>query len=280
MESDGERRLENRRRRARVELAGCVGRSRLRHGRRQHRRRRRVAQTRAVVYRAVIRRPDVGPRHRHLLGSAPVGGVRRRFQDWEDPLGAERPHRRAHRAQAPEEQLRVGNAAHRRRTGLRVLRKRRPVCFRHERRAGMVEADGSIQSAQRLVVCRVAGAARRSRLHRQRQRRPVVHRRVRQADGRGNLEDQPRRRQQLDDALHLGERAEDRDRHVGVAESALVRSERQVAVDADRDELHSDSNAARRRRVIVHQLGLSGRSAPAGLRDPSRRLGGHLARKE
>ena len=58
--------------------------------------------------------------------------------------------RRAGRAEAPEEQLRVGDAGDRRRARVRVLRQRRPVRVRHERQACLVEADGAVQDAHRL----------------------------------------------------------------------------------------------------------------------------------
>ena len=45
-------------------------------------------------------------------------------------------------AGAPEELVRLGNAGHRRRARLRVPRLRRAVRVRHERQAGLVEADG------------------------------------------------------------------------------------------------------------------------------------------
>ena len=94
------------------------------------------------------------------------------------------------RVETPEEQLRVGNARDRRRARVRVLRQRRPVRVRHERQARVVEADGAVQGAQRMGPGLVARRPQGSRLHRQRQRRSVVHRRLRRADRRGDLESQ------------------------------------------------------------------------------------------
>ena len=90
-------------------------------------------------------------------------------------------------AAAHEEQLCLRDAGDRRRAGICLFRVRRPVRVRHERQAAVVQADGSPQDAHRPGQRRLARAGRRSRLHRQRQRRAVVHRRLRHRDRRGGV---------------------------------------------------------------------------------------------
>ena len=89
--ADRERRLEDRRARARVELADRVGRSRLRHRRRQDGGRRRSAPAGAFLRRTLGRRADVGPRHRLVHRRAPLGPVRHRLQDRQGPLAEHGP---------------------------------------------------------------------------------------------------------------------------------------------------------------------------------------------
>ena len=127
-------------------------------------------------------------------GAAPLDGLRHRLQDRQGALGARGGSARAAAGQAPEEQLRLG-----------------------DRRSPTASASTSTSATLGLFAFDLNGkplwskpigpfktrnnwgtgaspvAPRRSRLHRQRQRRAVVPRRLRQADRRGGVARQPRR---------------------------------------------------------------------------------------
>ena len=72
---------------------------------------------------------------------------------------------------------------------------------------------GPFKVRQRLGARLVARRPQGSRLHRQRQRRSVVHRRLRRAHRRRSVEGESRRGQQLDDAGGVGEQGAHGDRH-------------------------------------------------------------------
>ena len=97
------------------------------------------------------------------------------------------------------------------------------------------------------------------------------------SDGRGAVARQARGGRELGDAVRLGERAAHRDRHRGSEQGSLVRSGRQAAVGALGHDGERRADAVRQARAGVHQLGLPGRVAAAGVRHPSRRVGRHLA---
>ena len=203
--------------------------------------------------------------------AAPVDGARRRFRDRQGALVEGSAQRRARRAEASQEQLRVGDAGHRRRARLRLLRQRRPLRVRHEGHAGLVEAARPVQDAQRLGHRRVARAPPRSDLHRQRQRRPVVPGGVRQADGRRGLARESRGGHQLGDAVRVGARRPRGDRHVRLRQGALLRPDGQAAVGVQGDVEHQHPDAVRAPRPAVHLLRLRRRPAAPGVRDPARR---------
>ena len=168
VERDPERRLEDRRARARVELADRVGRSHLRDGRRQHQGHEEPLKPVPNYTSRSLGGPMTGrdidssaDPHRWVVYDIDFKTGRMRWEARSDG--------RARRAHTSEEQLRVGNACHRWRARLRVLRQRGPVRLRHEREAALVEADGAVQGAYGLGLGGVAGRPQRPRLHRQRQ---------------------------------------------------------------------------------------------------------------
>ena len=71
--------------------------------------------------------------------------------------------------------------------------------------------------------------------------------------------------------------AADRDRHRRHRQGALLRSRRQAALGAHGHVVDRHPDAVRRRRAALRRLGLPGRPAAAGLRDPPGRVGRHLA---
>ena len=113
---------------------------------------------RSAQARAVLRRRTAG-----VHGAAPVDGLRRRLRDRQGAVVEGSAQRRAAAAEAPQEQLRVGDAGHRRRARLLLLRQRRPVRVRHEGHAGLVETARPVQDAQRVGHGRIARAPPRSR---------------------------------------------------------------------------------------------------------------------
>ena len=152
LERDRERRLEDRRSRHGLELAGRLGRSHLHHvgdQRRQGSRAgARVSTTRATsTARRKRRRP-------------PLDGLRHRLQDRQDPLEARAARRRAADPAAHQEQLRVGDGGHRRRARLRVLRQHRSA--RRARHEGQGRLDEGARRVQRTAGVRDRPLARRS----------------------------------------------------------------------------------------------------------------------
>ena len=117
LERDRERRLEDRHPGPRLELADRLGRSHLPdvgNQRRQGSRRR----SRASTIRATTTATGGG--------RSALDGLRRRLQDRQGPLGARAAQGAPPLLRAHQEQLRVGNAGHRRRARLRLLRQHRP----------------------------------------------------------------------------------------------------------------------------------------------------------
>ena len=211
-------------------------------------------------------------------GRTPLDDLRRRLPDGQDPLGARARARRAEGPAAHQEQLRVGNAGHRRRTDLRLLRQHRPADGARSQRPSCLDAGARrLRRTAGLRHRRLSGRARRSRHRRPRQRDRIVHGRLRQADRQGALARQARRGRELGDAVHLGERPADRDRDVGPAQGAFVRPERQRAVGAFRHDRQRHADAVREPRADLHQLGVPGRIAAARLRHPSRGVRRYLA---
>ena len=154
----------------------------------------------------------------------------------------------------------------------------RAVRLRHGRQAGLVEADGRAEDAHGLGLGRLARPPRRPPLHRQRQRRAIVHRGVRRAHRQRAVAHRSRgRRLELVDAVRVAERPAHRDRHDRQQEGAVVRHQRQAALGADRHDVDSRRHAVRQPRPAVRQLRLLSRPAAADVRDPAGRHRRHLA---
>ena len=175
---------------------------------------------------------------------------------------------RAGRAEAPQEQLRVGDAGHRRRARLLLLRQRRPVRVRHEGQAGLVEAARTVQDALRVGHRRLARPPPRSPLHRQRQRRAVVPGGLRQADRRRGLAREPRRGQQLGDAVRLGARRPRTRSSLGHRQGALVRSDGKLLWELKGMSSISIPTPFERHGLLFISSGYVGDAAAAGVRDP------------
>ena len=119
LERDRERRVEDRHPRPRLELAGRLGRSRLRHDRDQQRAEDGAGQGPVRSGRRSRQNP--------AARRASLDGLRHRLQDRARFAGQRELHSApAADGEASEEQLRVGDAGHRRRARLRVLRQHRP----------------------------------------------------------------------------------------------------------------------------------------------------------
>ena len=122
----------------------------------------------------------------------PLHGLRLRRQQRQAEMGARSAQGRAVRRTPSQEHVRVGNAGHRWRAALRLLRQRRPVRVFARRQAAV---DGEVRSAadvSRLRHRRLAGRPRRPRLRRPRQRRQVVRRGRRCEDRQAALEGRAR----------------------------------------------------------------------------------------
>ena len=233
----------------------------------------------ADVSRAIARRADERRGHHAGDRRVPLDAVRRRFPDRPHPLGADDQRGRARPAGAPEELVRVRDAGHRRRARVRVPRLRRALRVRHDGTAGVVEAHGRAEDAHRLGHGGLAGPPRRPPLHRQRQRRPVVHRRLRCAHRRRTVAHGTAGRSvELVFAVRLADRPADRDRDDGDEEGAFVRHQRRAAVGARGHDLDSCGDADCEPRPALRQLGLFSGHAASDLRDPAGRPGRHLAR--
>ena len=85
-------------------------------------------------------------------------------------MGEDGSSRRAANAHPSQEQLRRGDARDRRRAGLRLVRQCGGVRLHARRRGGVVQTARAAQDALRLGHRGVAGLARRTLVHRQRQR--------------------------------------------------------------------------------------------------------------
>ena len=169
--------------------------------------------------------------------------------------------------QTHQEQLRVGNAGHRWRTGVRLLRQHRAGRGAGpEWQARLDQGHRSIRRSSRVRHGRLAGPLQGPPIRGQRQQHPIVHRGVRQADGRRALEGQTRGGRELVDAVRLGERGAHRDRDNGHGQGPLLRPRRQAAVGAQGHDREHRSDTVRERRTGLHQFGLPGRSGPSGLR--------------
>ena len=200
----------------------------------------------------------------------PLDGLRPRPCERPGALGARGARIAAAHRPARQEHLRVGDAGHRRRARLRLLRRHRAVRLRHGRQPGLVEGDGAAGVPPRLGRRRVARAARRPALHRERQRQPVVPGGLRQAHRRGGAARGPRRGQQLGHAVHLGEQRPHRDRHRRQRQGALLRPRRRAAVGAHRHDVDHVADALRQARAAVRQLRLPGGRRAPGVRHPAR----------
>ena len=138
---------------------------------------------------------------------APLDRVRHRLQDRQGPLGARSPAGRPAAVEASEEQLRLGDAGHRRRARLRLLRQRRPVRLRHGRQAVWSKPMDAVQDAHRLghaaspVVHKDASTS--STTTTSSRSSPPSTRGPARRSGAADRDE----RQQLDDAVRLGERA-------------------------------------------------------------------------
>ena len=204
----------------------------------------RDAESRAVVSRAIARRADERRGHHAGDRRVPLDAVRRRRPDGPHPLGAGDQGSRARPGRAPEELVRVRDAGHRRRARVRVPRLRRALRLRHDGTASLGEAHGRAEDAHRLGHGGLAGPPRRPPLHRQRQRRPVVHRRLRCADRRRTVaHGTPGRSVELVFAVHLADRPADRGRDDGDQEGAFVRHQRRAAVGVRGHDLDSCGDA-------------------------------------
>ena len=143
-----EHRLEDRRAGPIVELAGRLGRSRLRDHGDQRRRGGNAVAGRGLRLTLQRRDDDASAisrsRRRRTAGCCTTSISRPGKIRWERAGGE----RRAVAAAAHEEQLCHGDAGDRRRARVCVLRVRRPVRVRHERQAAVVQADGAPQDAR------------------------------------------------------------------------------------------------------------------------------------
>ena len=213
LEHDGERRLEDADRRARLVVAGRLERPDLPDHRRQRRGGRgtphgallplRLARD---IRRRPVPRPRAGRLARALHQPAPLGGRGHRLRERRRPLDDRGAHGGARLRPAPQEHLRVVDAGDRRRAGLRLLRERRGLCAGPRRAAPVAEALRPGGDSPRLGARRLAGAARGHALHRQRQRRLLVPGGPRHGDRRRALARRPRRGHQLGHPLRLAER--------------------------------------------------------------------------
>ena len=168
--ADRERRLDAIDPGDRLELAGRLGRPRLRHDRRQHR-------AAGAAQARLLSRRLAG-----VASAASMDGLRHRLPHRRGAMGEGSQQRAAGQGQASEEQLCLGDRGHRRRARLLLLRQRRALRLRLLGQAGVVETDRSVQDAEQLGHGRIAGAPSRPHLHRQRQRRAVVPGGLRHAD--------------------------------------------------------------------------------------------------
>ena len=270
LERDRERRLEDRRPGAELEFAGRLGGHHLRHL--GHQRRRRARPHPRPV------RPGGRQRGDPVVRGPSLGGLQHRLPHRRRPVGARAAPRRARDRQAHQEQLRVGDPGHRRAPRLRLLRdggRRRRA--EHERRDGLVHRAGRVRDHRGVRLGRVAHAARRPALHRERQRDELVHGRPRQGHrGRGVAGRAARARPELGDPVRLGARAADRDRDRGHAGRPFVRPRRQPAVGDPRHVGADGADAVLAARAALHRLGLSGRRPAAGVRGEAGRVGRHL----
>ena len=117
----------------------------------------------------------------------PLHGLRVRRGHRQAALGARGAQGRAVRRPPSQEHLRLGDAGHRRRAPLRLLRQRRPVRLLARRQAAVEHAVRSAADVSRLRHGLVAGRPRRARLRAARQRRQVVRGGRRRQDRQGRL---------------------------------------------------------------------------------------------
>jgi hypothetical protein len=142
-------------------LAGRVGRSDLPdHGRRS--RPDRAAEEGTLLRGRPPRAAEVGARV-----EGPLPGP----EDRQAALGPDRPPRLAADRPPPEEQLRLRDAYHRWRAGVRAVRQPRPLLLRHGRPPALAEAAGAAPDEVGMGDRRLAGAAQGPRLHRAGRRR-------------------------------------------------------------------------------------------------------------
>ena len=114
--------------------------------------------------------------------------------------------------------------------------------------------------AQRLGHGVVAGAAWRPGVHRERPRRPVVHRRVRCRNRTAGVARESRRGDELVDAVRVGACRANGDRDGRHRSGPLIRSRRPRAVVAHRHVEHHHSDAVRARRALYLSSGYIGDS--------------------
>ena len=103
---------------------------------------------------------------------------------------------------------------------------------------------GPFPHARRLGYRRFTCPPQGPPLHRLRQRREVVHGRLRCQDRRGGLARGPRREEQLGHAACLGARRDDGDRDQRLGAHPVLRCRREVAVGTGRGELDCHPDAA------------------------------------
>ena len=131
--------------------------------------RRRALGRRGHAARAGPRQRDAGRVRRDQ-----IHGLRARRGDRQDQVGAGSAQGQAVRRPASQEHLRVGNAVHRRRAALRLVRpERRPLLLHARRQAAVEEALAAAAHLPRLRHRLVADGSRRARLSAARQRRPI-----------------------------------------------------------------------------------------------------------
>ena len=263
MERYRERSLEDASTRDGLGIARGLGRSRLPDQRGQRRR------GRSGQEGAVFRRQPAG----NLFRPAPLVRDRSGFQHRQDRVGNRAATRRPSDSEASKELLRVRDARHGRRAGLRPLRLPGDLVPRHGWQ-GLVEARlEALQGSQRLGNVGVASPPRGSALPGQRQRR-ALHADLRgQAQRQDHLGSRARRRQQLVHSVRLAERSANRDRDHRHRQGSLLRSGRQAVVGTGRNVLDRDSHALRRPRHALRRLGIRGRPEAPGIRDPARSRG-------
>ena len=207
---------------------------------------------------------------------------RARRADRQGRVGAGSASRQAVRRTPSQEHLRVGDAGHRRRARLCVVRRqRRRVLLLAGRQAAVEAHVAAAADLSRLRHRLVAGRARRPRLSAARQRRRVVPRGARREDRQGALEREADRPGQphevgLGDAVRLGERQPHRDRHDRPRLRDQLRHRRPRAVAPEGHDA-GDAEPGRRRRPALRRIGIAGRSQSPAARDPAGRHGRHLA---